>query len=86
MFGLEEHPKAETLSCRKDVHILCQEGSWIVTVAGTDETYFDSLVEAEDYGRKIACENKSKFFVHTEDGQVVLKDCYDHGVQDAIVG
>jgi hypothetical protein len=77
MFGLEEHPKVGELSSRKDVHILHLEGSWIVTTAGTDETYFDSFQEAEDFGRKIACNEKSKFFVHTQDGQVIMKDCYE---------
>lgn len=80
MFGLEEHHyhHKDTLATRKDVHVLCLEGKWIVTTAGTDETYFDSLAEAEDFGRKIACREMSKFFVHTEDGQVIMKDCYEH--------
>jgi hypothetical protein len=78
MFGLEEHAKKrESLeTARRDVHILCSEGEWIVTTAGSDETYFDSLIEAEKYGRAIACREHSKFFVHTEDGQIILKECY----------
>lgn len=77
MYGLEEHTrKHEDLPTRKDVHILCQEGSWIVTTAGTDETYFDSLDEAEQYGREIACNQMSKMFVHSEDGSIIVKEYY----------
>jgi len=77
MFGLEEkEKKRDTLSTRKDVHILYCEGNWIVTTAGTDETYFCTLEEAEEYGRDIACREGSKFFVHTEDG-LIIKQCYE---------
>lgn len=84
MFGSEEHHREAQLSCRRDVHVLHQEGSWIVTTAGTDETYFQTLAEAEDYGRQIAVRERSKFFVHSEDGQVVSKECYEQQVLEGV--
>ncbi len=78
MFGLEEQAKNQgPLSRRRDVHILHSEGIWIVTTAGRDETYFDSLAEAEEYGREIACREASKFFIHTEEGEIILRECYE---------
>lgn len=73
----EEGNSAYSLSARRDVHILCLEGGWIVTTAGTDETYFDSLMEAEKFGREIARRESSKFFVHSEHGQILVRECYE---------
>jgi hypothetical protein len=55
------------------------EGGWICTTAGTDEIYFDDLSDAEDYGRTIARREESKFFVHSEHGEIIIKECYQSG-------
>lgn len=73
----EEGNSVYSLSARRDVHILCLEGGWIVTTAGTDETYFDSLMEAEKFGREIARRENSKFFVHSEHGEILVRECYE---------
>ena len=84
MYGLEETHQVENFPHRRDVHVLHQEGNWIVTTAGSDETYFGSLEDAEQYGRQIACREHSKFFVHSEDGTIIDKDCYENQQLESI--
>lgn len=83
MFAYEEHENSDcSLPTRKDVHILGLEGGWIVTIAGSDETFFDSLEEAEEHGRAVAQREQTKLFVHSEHGQVIKKECFEADPRD----
>lgn len=85
MIESEEGNSVYSISARRDVHILCLEGGWIVTTAGTDENYFDSLVEAENFGREIARREHSKFFVHSEHGEILVRECYEANDAEMVV-
>jgi len=78
MFGLDDKAKVQrVLPARRDVHILSMEDRYIVT-SGQDEAVFDTYEDAEHYGRTIAIEEKSKFFIHSSSGEVLKKECFEN--------
>ncbi len=78
MYGLDDRGRRQALPTRRDVHVLCIDHIWIVTMPGRDETVFDLLQDAEHYGRALAEEARTKLFVHSEYGEVVRKECFAH--------
>jgi len=50
---------------------------WVVqSEQEVDDAYFGSQYDAEGYGRSVARENRSGFFLHGQDGTVRKQDHY----------
>lgn len=79
MFGTEEQlgKQVEQSSTRKDVHVMSVDGGWIVNTAGGAETFFETLIQAEEYGEEIASRERARFFVHKENGEIIMQRSYE---------
>jgi hypothetical protein len=65
---------------KKNVYVLPSGSQWIVRAAEDNEAMFQSLYDAETFGRRVAREEKSEFFIYAKDGTIQRKDSYEnHG-------
>lgn len=62
---------------KKDIHVLPKGDKWVVQYEREeDDASFATQSDAEGYGRRVAREQKSSFFVHGVDGSVRKSDNY----------
>lgn len=61
---------------KKDIHVLPTGDSWVVRSAEVNEASFNSIYDAETFGRRVAREEKCNFFLHGLDGSIQKSDSY----------
>jgi len=61
---------------KKDIHVLPTGDKWVVRSAEINEASFNTAYDAETFGRRVAKEEKSQFFLHALDGSIRKQDSY----------
>ena len=67
------------MSKKKSHHVVKSlDGGWVVTKGGAARAskHFDNQKDAIEWGRNVAKNQKSEFYIHSEDGRVQSKYSY----------
>ncbi len=68
---------------KKDIHVMPKGDKWVVqSDREQDDASFATQYDAEGYGRRVAKEHRTGFFVHGVDGSVRKQDSYGSGYFD----
>jgi hypothetical protein len=61
----------------KEIHVLPKGDKWVVqSEREKDDAFFATQSDAEGYGRRVAREHRSGYYLHGPDGTVQRRDSY----------
>ncbi len=61
----------------KEIHVLPKGDKWVVqSEREKDDAFFATKSDAEGYGRRVAKEHRSGYYLHGQDGKVQKSDSY----------
>jgi hypothetical protein len=68
---------------KKDIHVLPKGDKWVVrSEQEEDDAFFATRYDADCYGRRVAKEHRTGYYLHGQDGKVQKRDSYGGGGYD----